>query len=235
MKLFVRYGDEYHEPDEFIRPNDVMVKDFYEMITEGIVCADEKAMACWEFVVTEVDYPRTATGGETDFHLMRAYPYGQSLFGVRYRVNLSNEEFFEYPSEVLGHRDAKGRMCADCDGTSSLLTSLIRNALPAENVKMMIGSSHGNEKEADHAWVEALIRDEWLIMETTLRSLPADVVVKAGSIASAIAGNGNRQYLPFVEFNDVGYNERIHLDLPRIDRPERFITIAGLWNWPLKV
>lgn len=232
MKLYVRWGDEWHFPQEFIRPNDGMVVEAFDAITEGITSPDEQAIACWNFVTTEIDYPVTLLGEGTDYHLLKAYPLSEGLFGTRFRINLVAEEFFEFPAEVLGQRQKNGRMVADCDGCSLLLGSLLRNALPAEKVRVMVGSSYGSETEADHAWVEAHVFGDWMIMEPTLVSLPQDVLVKARGIAGPM-GNGEC-YRGFLAFNDMDFEERIPLIMNRANELAKLNRISGLWGWPTK-
>lgn len=232
MKLYVRWGEEWHFPQEFIHPNDGMVVEAFDAITKGIASPDEQAIACWNFVVSEIDYPVTLLGEATDYHLLKAYPISEGIFGTRFRINLVAEEFFKLPSEVLGQKQKNGRMVGDCDDCAILLTSLIRNALPAEKVRVMIGSSYGSETEADHAWVEAHVFGDWMIMEPTLASLAQDVVTRARGVAGR-AANGDC-YLGFLAFNDMDYEERIPLILNRANELAKLKSISSLWEWPTK-
>ena len=232
MKLYVRWGDEWHYPNEFVRPHDGQVMEYFDNITRGIGSPDEQAIACWDFVASEVDYPLTLLGQSTDYHLLNAYPFSQGLFGTRYRVKYATEEFFQFPTEVLGHRQKNGRMVGDCDDSSILLASLIRNCLPPEKVKMVIGSSEGYENEADHAWVMAYIYGGWVLMETTLMTLPEDMLERARGIAG-ISGTGDR-YLSFLEVNDVGYKVRIPFIIRKRDEVSKLRGISTLWGWPTK-
>jgi len=213
-------------------PHDGQVIEYFDNITRGIGSPDEQAIACWDFVASEVDYPLTLLGQSTDYHLLNAYPFSQGLFGTRYRVTYATEEFFQFPTEVLGHRQKNGRMVGDCDDSSILLASLIRNCLPPEKVKMVIGSSEGYENEADHAWVMAYIYGGWVLMETTLMTLPEDMLERARGIAG-ISGTGDR-YLSFLEVNDVGYKVRIPFIICKRDEVSKLRCISTLWVWPTK-
>ena len=52
-----RWGEEWHFPNEFIRPFDGQVIECFDNITRGISSPDEQALYCWDFVANEVDYP----------------------------------------------------------------------------------------------------------------------------------------------------------------------------------
>ena len=201
--LHVRLGGEWHNPDEFIRPNDGMVKEAVARIISGAKSDDEAICRLWDYVCHDIRYPLTLTGESTDYHLLKAFPVSGGLLGTRFLITCATEEFFQFPSETLDYR------VGDCDCTAILLGRMLGNILPAEKVSVMVGSSRASEKEADHAWVEADLEEQWVIMETALASIPSDVVVRARRIATA--GNGNSHYLPFLEFNDVDREQRLLL------------------------
>jgi len=234
MKLYTRWGNEWHYASEFIRPDDGMVVECFEEITAGISDPEDQALACWQFVLEEIDYPLTLVGESTDVHVLNAYLIAQGLFGSSYHISYSQHEFFKYPSEVLGQVSRKtGRRMGDCDDTAILLTSLIRRGLREDRVKTVIGNSIGSRNEADHAWVECLIQGEWLIMETTLASLPSEAVSRAASIAG-IAG-GEQCYLPFMSFNDEDIKEDIPFTISnRRNESIKLGEIAAIWGWPTK-
>ena len=101
MKLYTRWGEEWHYPNECIRPFDGMVVECFDAITMGIASPDEQAIACWDFVATEVDYPLTLLGESTDYHLPKAYPVSEGFCGIS--LPLSNH-----------YRKARGNISSFC-------------------------------------------------------------------------------------------------------------------------
>jgi hypothetical protein len=223
---YVRFGDEWHTPDEFIR-QDNMVRQAAHDIAGHADNEDQAALLLWDYVCREIRYPMTLKGESTDYHLLKAFPVSEGLFGPRFLITLASDEFFQFPSETLGW----GKV-ADCDGSAILLGTLLRNFLPAERVNVVVGSSHGGEEEADHAWVETMVGGEWIIMETTLSSLPGDVIPRAVGVSARVAANGD--YLPFVNFNDTGYDEIIPCVISHANEPAKLARISKLWGWPTK-
>lgn len=224
--LFVRFGNEWHNPSEFIRPHDGMVEVAVEEIAAGAGSQDEAVCLLWDWVCREIRYPLTLFGESTDYHLLKAFPVSESLFGTRYLVNYANDEFFQYPSETLAWQ------VADCDGTSILLGSMLLNVLPREQVKVVVGSTQESESEADHAWVYAMLGGEMRVLETTLTSIPANYGVRARQVGIGARGEG---YLPFIEFDDEGLTERIPLVLNHANEVAKLRRISNLWGWPTKV
>jgi len=107
MKLYVRFGDEWHYPKEFIKPNQGMVVEAFEAITRGLSSPDDQAMACWDYVCREIYYPLTLEGESTDYHLLNAYPISNGIFGTRYHITCAAPTFFALPEEVLCQKDKK--------------------------------------------------------------------------------------------------------------------------------
>ena len=69
-------------------------------------------------------------------------------------------------------------------------------------------------------------------METTLMTLPEDMLERARGIAG-ISGTGDR-YLSFLEANDVGYKVRIPFIIRKRDEVSKLRGISTLWGWPTK-
>ena len=78
-------------------------------------------------------------------------------------TELSNDEFWEYPSEALDWG------VANCEGSSIALCALLRTFVPPERAFVAVGEVPGG-----HAWVVYNDGIEERILETTLRSAPAN-------------------------------------------------------------
>lgn len=203
-----RFPGEIHYLQEFVRPEGYMVQEVCRQY--GGLPPEEQVFQLWDYVCREIDYPLTAKGEYTDYHRMDAFLVVDiPLFGPRFRVSQSSEEFFQFPAETLSWK------IGDCDCTSVLLASLLRNVLPAKRVQVAIGTFRGY----GHAWVTV----DQLILETTLRA------------ATGVQPELDGAYRPLYLFNDqeavaVGEAKRPGKD----QEVKKLAEIGKLWQRPTK-
>lgn len=145
---------------EFIRPDDVAVRELYAILCPNGASDTDKVLALYEWVCENIRYPK-------------GKPWSVAFNGYRAKV----EDYWLYPGEVLATRTG------DCDTTSHLLASLIRNFAPPGEVHVVLGGY--KNCELTHAWVE------WrnLILETTKDKLT--YTYKLGD-----------DYCPLMRYND---------------------------------
>lgn len=206
MKISVRFG-ELLLPQEFIRPR--QVEDLAAELTRGL-SEDDAVLACWSYVCERITYP------PDDYHSLMAFTAADlPFFGRRYLVRRSTPEFWQYPAETLdwGYGDDDNRiLLGDCDDTSILLVSLLRNFISAERVWVVVGKI----PTGHHAWVEL----DDIIFETTLSSAPASPL-------------SCTRYVGRWKFNDIMRVGEI-VFVPCGDDREKLAWIAQRWGHPTK-
>ncbi len=207
MNLDVRFGSK-HDPKEFVRPDELEVQKILARLPEG---AEElRVRYCWDWVCRNVGYPLDAQGHPTDRHVLEAFVVARPVFlGTRYRVTKVTEEFWQYPHETA----AWG--WGDCEDTSILLCSLLRNFIPPERVSVV----GGDAGRWNHAWVQ--VDDK--ILETTLTSAPPPS-----------EHYRHNQYRPRWAFNDKIVCGDVVLG-PRGDERAKLRWIAACWQRPTKL
>lgn len=173
-----RFGNEWTDVREFIRPNDFMVSQL----------VDSKAAwtipEVWGWVLKNISYPYGALGGQPDRHHHAAYgmaslPIIGNLFASRkYKAS----DYWSFPSETL--RDMMG----DCEDSSFLLTSMLRRIDPG----MAAYSTVGYFEDFGHVWTSVERQGEWLILDTTLTEVPQMIPTE----------RSRPIYKPLFRFND---------------------------------
>lgn len=140
---------------EFVRPGTYMVG---ELVQRERFKTPEDA---WRWVTANVRYPWGPVDKQ-DRHVLMAYLEEESCgfmepMRCRARFVYEADDYWELPSEVLRDR------VADCDGSSFLLTSILRRAFPDLPVYATVGyyESYG------HVWVTVYRDGGWRVMETT--------------------------------------------------------------------
>ncbi len=199
----VRFGDLY-DIREFITPNNLAVRRLTESLVRGKDTEEEKVLACWKWVVEEIDYPLDERGQNSDACILLSFYTGPGADNIgaiarsirrnglaNFRLRLGQEDFWQLPAEVLGWRNAQGRLMDDCEGSSVALASMLRYF--ADDVYAHLGTVEGY----GHCWVE------WRghILETTLDRLPG-------------SGNANimdiiRSQSPHAYRSDARFNDRV--------------------------
>lgn len=204
VKINVRFG-EWLDPREFVRPRQVE-----ELAAELMLSLPEQeaVLAAWGYVCEQINYP------PDDHHSLGAFTLADlPFFGRKYLIRRSTPEFWQYPSETLDWKD-DDRRYGDCEDTSVLLCSLLRNFIPAERVWVVVGEVPAGR----HAWVEL----DGQILETTLSSAPNPTW---------------RSYSDYVRawaFNDIIRVGEI-VFVPKADEREKLRWIAARWGHPTKL
>lgn len=145
-----RFGGTAEWLSDFITPANPDVRLLYDKLSAG-VSRDEAIVRCWQYVAN--------------------IPYVEA---VRSRLTIGGKSYEQadtwlYPAETI-----RLAPVANCATKSFLLTSLLRNALPASQVHCVMGHSYFNG-QGSHAWCE--IEDgEPYILETTQPKLERALV-----------------------------------------------------------
>lgn len=132
---------------DFITPEALEIQQLYDELTAGIVEEDDRIIACWEWV-GNLKYKNFITG--------KLWIEGQSSV----QTDLWNTPSITARIKV-----------GNCSNKSFLLTSLLRNELPAEDVHCVLGNLH-NGRVGGHAWVLLNRNGEEYIMEATSTDVP---------------------------------------------------------------
>ena len=150
VRVRKRYGGEWLDIREFVRPQTLMVRDLARSLPQDLA-------AVWGWVVRNVRYPL----GSDD--ILDLHQEGRYLTDSGdWLMQDETDEFWEYPSEVLRDR------VADCEGTSALLVSLGRHFMGPEEIYCTVGTWNG----FGHVWVSVPRQWGWEVLETTLDFLP---------------------------------------------------------------
>lgn len=143
----VGFPGEMHSLKEFVTPKQVMVQQAYL----GIVSeTDDIMLGCWDWVCTQIEYPRRTYNQFTDYHELRAF---------RMRRLRTVGEYFQMPFQtlVIG--------LGDCFDKTALLVSLLRNSgATAYGVLGMFRAAD----VIDHAWAVVERSGRRYILESTL-------------------------------------------------------------------
>jgi len=198
----VRFFGEERDIREFVQPWSSPVADVAERLPPD---KDQAIFAAWEYVHQHVVYPLVEP---SDYRYQEAFL--RDAGGIKVfepRVALMSEtryDFFQMPSETL----AEG--AGDCEDSSLLLTSILRNRLSSEEVFVTIGMWQG----FGHAWVTVVRNGKHYIVETT----------RAPTKPLKLEGP---PYVPYIRFNDVMFQE-IRPGLLEGTRPRRYVELGRL-------
>lgn len=211
-KINVRWG-ELLEPQDLIRIDSVVreVADTFRGLPE-----DEAVFSLWDYVCRKIRYPDSPPGLEPDTHVLQAFPHGDlPFFGVQYRIEKRNPEFWQYPSETLSWRvkDTEERF-GNCEDTAICLCSLVRAyGIGPGRAWVVVGEIPPGR----HAWFEF----DGHILETTLSSAPNP------------AWRTYSDYSPAWRFNDVMRIGEIRF-VPKGDERANLRWIGARWQHPTK-
>jgi hypothetical protein len=133
---------------DFVTPNASDVQDLYKSLTKGLTNSIDKITACAKWVANQVRYVQFVKG--------KIWIEGKSSVQT---------DLWTYPSMTIKTR------VGNCAVKSFLLTSLLRNELPANEVYCTLGNLY-NGKPGGHAWVALKLPEGEQIMETTVPSAP---------------------------------------------------------------
>jgi len=147
---------------DFITPDAFDISDLYKQITEGITDSNEKILACWRWVASQVKYVKFVRG--------RIWINGRSAV---------QNDYWPPPSLTIQTR------VGNCASKSFLLTSLLRNLLSADEVYCVLGNLY-NGKAGGHAWVKLNLDDGEHYMESTMPTAPPMVPATAAQRYEAV-------------------------------------------------
>ena len=152
---------------DFITPHALEVQELYRQLTEGINDSKERITACWKWVASNVRYVKFVKG--------RIWINGKSSV---------QNDLWTFPETTI--RTQVG----NCVVKSILLTSLIRNELPSDQVYCVLGNLY-NGKPGGHSWVALNLDDGQYYMESTMPTAPPMVLMDMA-----------KRYEPVHYFND---------------------------------
>lgn len=206
-----RWPNELQDIREFVQPRQVMVRDLARTLVHS--SEDISILNMWTWVVDNIQYPKDNRGTPSDQHNLRAFPVNG-----RYLVEkMSGSDFWDLPQEVLSMG------VSDCDGSSFLLASLLRNVLPEGRVFAVLGDLILNGSRGGHAWVEVKRGDgQWYLLDCTVADVPEQPWKPASSVGD--------MYQPAVMFNDARtllYDENW---LPVIIDESKIARMRKLWQ-----
>lgn len=134
---------------DFITPKASDVQELYKALTKGLSNSTDKITACGKWVANQVRY----------------VPFVKGKIWIEGKSSVQHD-LWTYPSLTIQTR------VGNCAVKSFLLTSLLRNELPADQVYCTMGNLY-NGKPGGHAWVALKLSGEGeQIMETTVPSAP---------------------------------------------------------------
>lgn len=155
---------------DFITPSNPEVVMLYDKLTHGVNSTHDRILALWQYVAN--------------------IPY-REFVGARISINGRSsyqKDTWLYPAEVI-----RLAPIANCANKSFLLTSLILNELPEQQVKCVLGHLRLDGIGA-HAWVEIELDGSDYILEGTQPSIQKAIIPL--SVASA--------YEPVIYFSNEG-------------------------------
>lgn len=140
---------------DFITPDALEVQELYKGITEGLNGIEEKIVACHQWVASKLAYKRFIRG--------RIWIEGKASV---------QSDLWNMPSVTA--RIGVG----NCANKAFLLTSLLRNALPAHQVHCVLGTLY-NGKPGGHAWVQVKLGGQDYVVETTMPDIHSLILASA--------------------------------------------------------
>lgn len=132
---------------DFITPDSLEVKELYHQLTEGFTDTIDRITALWQWVASQVRYVQFVKG--------KIWINGKS--------DVQND-LWTLPGTTIRTR------VGNCAIKSLLLTSLLRNELPASQVYCTLGNFY-NGKPGGHAWISLKLNEDY-IMESTMPTAP---------------------------------------------------------------
>ncbi len=167
---------------DFITPDSLEVTELYHQLTSDIISREERILACWNWVASNVRYVKTVKG--------RLWINGRTSV---------QHDLWQEPAMVIN------TLIGNCANKSFLLTSLLRNELPPEDVFCVLGNIY-NGTAGGHAWLQVKLNDQFYTMESTTPLAPPLVPIEKTRRYQAVhffndktvqAVEGRTQMVPF--------------------------------------
>jgi len=128
---------------EFITPDALEVENLHDEITQGLDEIEDKAVASWKWVATQVKYVK----------------YVRATLKLNGHVSRQSD-YWQMPSQLIRTR------IGNCANKTFLLTSLLRRDLSEDSVYAVLGNLNQGVP-GGHAWVEMRFGGASYIMEST--------------------------------------------------------------------
>ncbi len=134
---------------EFITPQSLEVTQLHQKLTEQEPTLKDKLIACWSWVASQVKYQKFVTG----------------TLRIGNKVEYQNDLWCD-PSLTIRIR------VGNCANKAFLLTSLLREDLPADQVYCVLGNLNNNGDSGGHAWCQVSLEGRDYVMESTRPDVP---------------------------------------------------------------
>lgn len=171
MLIAKRYGNQLQDLRHFIRPGEIFYQErdseknaLCEALDQRTGPEQHDVWLCWNWVCQNVAYPPFRNLAYADWHREQAFLRYRIFFYSPVRRRISYD-FWQYPYETL-----ELPMMGDCEDTSFLLCSILRNIMPASEAWVCLG--WWNYTYA-HAWVSVAQGGSRFVLETAIDEAPA--------------------------------------------------------------
>lgn len=174
-----RFGNEYLDIREFVTPFTPSVQDaLAEINADG-----DRTWNCWSWVCQNIKYPPSCNDIQ-DFHEKVSFLRGCPIIRMPVKRSSKIEDFWELPWETLDPP-----RYGDCEGSATVLVSMLRNFMAEDHVFCTVGTFTG----WGHAWVSIIEGSSVFTLDTTIPDAKPD------GIRSVAEGD---PYVPYIRFND---------------------------------
>lgn len=169
---------------DWITPEALEVQNLYKQLTAGISDTLSRITACWKWVAGQVKYVNFVKG----------------KLWINGKVS-AQDDLWTMPETTIRTR------VGNCAVKSFLLTSLLRNELPPDQVYCALGNLY-NEDPGGHAWLNVRLDGEEYTMESTTDKVPPLIPshltdryepVHFFNDEQVLAIEGRTQMVPFTE------------------------------------
>jgi len=174
-----RFGGEHLDIREFITPYTPSVQEALSEVPPG----PNIIWQVWDWVCANIKYPPSCDGMQ-DYHEKISFLTGCPIIKRPVKHSVRTLDFWELPWEVLDPP-----RYGDCEGSSVVLVSMLRNFLDPQSIYCAIGTYEGK----GHAWTMFSDGTEEYILDSTI---PRARLVNEDSEKEA------ESYKCYLRFND---------------------------------
>lgn len=147
---------------DFVTPDALEVKELHSKLTEGIDNLEDRLIASWDWVANKVRY--------VTFVKAKIWVNGHSSV---------QGDYWQNPGQLIRTK------VGNCANKAFLLASLIRNDLPAEQVRVVLGNLHQPPGAGGHAWVQVQLEKAY-IMESTRGDMQPLVATQVADVYESV-------------------------------------------------